>query len=191
MFAKLLKDEELYVVHPTLNLDIITHLNWRQGQFWKILASYQIFSYSWDFSAMCHFDLFALEDIAMLNHKTSTVFGPDLAHKQLACHKKKVSVHLFINYSQHCGSLPRFSPKWLHGHMLWHSFSLTRISKWINYCAEDRSFHGFLQRAVNLISPLYYTASPCLVRRTPLNKSIHSKIMYRNIWNSCLFSVLR
>lgn len=137
-----------------------------------ILASKLIFNYSWNFTAMCHFVLFALEDEGTWNHKTSAVFGPELAHKQLASHEEKVSVGLFMNYSQHCGSLPRFSPKWLRGHMLRLTFSLTWISKWISYCTEDRSFHAFPLRAVNLISFLCYTALHCLVRMSPLDKTI-------------------
>lgn len=83
---------------------------------------------------------------------------------------KNVSLRLFINYSQHCGSLPRLRPKWLRDHMLRLSFSLTQISKWISYWMENRCFHAFPQRAVNQIS--YYTGLHYFVRMSPMDKTI-------------------
>lgn len=160
----LLKGKESYIAHPTQNLNIKTHLNWRyfylQDHLWisRILASYQILSIA-EILQLCVISTCLLWKIKQrwIIKPQQTLAQTWLINNSLAT--KKVSVHLFINYSQHCGSLPRFSPKWVHGHMLWLSFGLTQISKWISYCMEDRSFHAFLQRAVNLISPFYYTVS--------------------------------
>lgn len=59
---------------------------------------------------MCHFGLFALEDKGTLNHKTSTVFGPELAHKQLASHEKRLCTSVYKLFSALWG-WPRFNLK--------------------------------------------------------------------------------